>query len=398
MRLPLLLILPVLFINLLVDWYIYRAVKRRCKRHGKFWAAFTLISSILLALALILMIVWPKGTGSDSTLTSLMWGLYTYFSIYIPKYFFVILDCVGRIPRLFGRSELPGTRWAPVIIAVIAFGLMWWGALINRFRIQVNEVEFADSRLPSAFDGLRVVQISDIHSGTYGTDTTFLAKLTETINAQHPDVVLFTGDIVNRRSDELKPFVDVLAKIHAPYGVYSVLGNHDYGDYYAYPSVEAKEADRALLRSLQARMGWKMLNNTTDYIFKDNDSIAIIGVENIGDPPFHVYGDLDEAYPGDLADPVYKILMSHNPAHWCADIAESPDKNIPLTLSGHTHAMQMELFGLSPAAFRYKTWGGMYADSDSTHSLYVNIGTGEVGIPARIGATPEITVFTLRKK
>ena len=123
----------------------------------------------------------------------------------------------------------------------------------------------------------------------------------------------------------------------------------------------------------------------------------LIGVENIGDPPFPVYGDLDAAYPGDLADPAFKILMSHNPAHWVEDIKDSPDKNIALTLSGHTHAMQMELFGVSPAAFRYQTWGGMYADEDAAHRLYVNIGLGEVGIPARIGATPEITLISLRR-
>ena len=165
-----------------------------------------------------------------------------------------------------------------------------------------------------------------------------------------------------------------------------------------WPSPEAKVADRRHLVELQEGMGWKMLNNATAVIHRGADSIAIVGVENIGDPPFPVYGDLDKAYPGDLADPVFKILMSHNPAHWTADIADAPDKNIPLTLSGHTHAMQMEVLGVSPAALRYSTWGGMYSDADGSHSLYVNIGIGEVGIPARIGATPEITLFTLSKK
>ena len=143
-------------------------------------------------------------------------------------------------------------------------------------------------------------------------------------------------------------------------------------------------------------MGWQLLNNESRTLRRGNDSIVVIGVENIGDPPFPVYGDLDAAYPGDLDDPSFKILMSHNPAHWVEDIKDSPDKNIALTLAGHTHAMQVELFGLSPAAFRYDTWVGMYADTDSAHRLYVNIGLGEVGIPARIGATPEITQITLR--
>ena len=141
-----------------------------------------------------------------------------------------------------------------------------------------------------------------------------------------------------------------------------------------------------------------MLNNNNEFLHSGAESLALIGVENIGDPPFHVYGNLDEAYPGDLADPAFKILLSHNPAHWENDIRNAPDKNIALTLSGHTHAMQMELFGLSPAALRYRDWGGLYADEDSTHMLYVNIGIGEVGIPARIGATPEVTLFTLKSR
>ena len=207
-------------------------------------------------------------------------------------------------------------------------------------------------------------------------------------------MVLFTGDIVNRHTSELRPFVSTLSRIKAP--VYSVLGNHDYGDYYHWADATAKEANQQELYTLQREMGWQLLNNESRTLRRGNDSIVVIGVENIGDPPFPVYGDLDAAYPGDLDDPSFKILMSHNPAHWVEDIKDSPDKNIALTLAGHTHAMQVELFGLSPAAFRYDTWAGMYADTDSAHRLYVNIGLGEVGIPARIGATPEITQITLR--
>lgn len=180
-------------------------------------------------------------------------------------------------------------------------------------------------------------------------------------------------------------------------GVYSILGNHDYGDYYNWTSPEAKKENMQLLKDLQAGMGWNMLNNASRTFYNDGDSIVLIGVENIGDPPFPVYGDLEKAYPFDLADPAFKILLSHNPAHWTEDIREAPDKIIPLTLSGHTHAMQMSLGRISPAAFRYSTWGGMYGDTGNAHRLYVNIGDGEVAIPARIGATPEITLFTLTK-
>ena len=402
MRLPLALILPVLILDILVDWYICRAVARRTSPARPLWRRLAVWSSVVLTLFLVAIVIWPKKSADDSDFAFLMWGLYAYFSIYIPKYIFVIFDLLASVPRLFHASRLRLLSWTGILLGVLTFGAMWWGALINRFRIDVREVDFADSRVPEAFDGFKVVQISDIHTGTYGDDTTFVASLVDAVNALEPDLVLFTGDIVNRRSTELEPFTSVLSRLKAPSGVMSVLGNHDYGDYFKWQSDSAKAADRRHLADLQRALGWDLLNNDTRYIYKEGrhgqrDSIAIVGVENIGDPPFPVYGDLDAAYPGDLADDVFKILMSHNPAHWTADIADAPDKNIPLTLSGHTHAMQIELAGISPAALRYSTWGGRYDDADSTHTLYVNIGTGEVGVPARIGATPEVTLFTLRR-
>lgn len=396
MRLPLVLILPLLVLGVLVDWYIVRAVGARCRRR---WPRLLAVwQGVAFALGLVVLIVLPKHSGSDADLTAIMWCLYAYFSVYMPKYIFVAVDLLAKLPQLFRRKRIKALSVAGEVLAAVVFVAMWWGALVNRYSIDIREVSFESEALPEAFNGLRVAQISDIHTGSYGTDTAYLAKVVEAVNALNPDVILFTGDIVNRHSSELEPFTGVLGRLRTPYGVYSVLGNHDYGDYYVWPSPEAKVADRRHLVELQEGMGWKMLNNATAVIHRGPDSIAIVGVENIGDPPFPVYGDLDAAYPGDLADPVFKILMSHNPAHWTADIADAPDKNIPLTLSGHTHAMQMEVLGVSPAALRYSTWGGMYSDADGSHSLYVNIGIGEVGIPARIGATPEITLFTLSRK
>ena len=397
MRLPLLLILPILILDILADWYKCRAVWRRCTRGARFWRPISLWSSIVLGVGLLAAIAWPKKSASDYDLTGLMWFLYCYFSIYVPKYLFIIIDLLGKVPQLWHRRRIKGFAHAGITVAVLTFGLMWWGALVNRYRIEVKEIEFADPSMPSSFEGLTIAQISDLHTGSYGSDTTYVAKVVETVNALHPDIIVFTGDIVNRRSKELKPFVSTLSRLNAPLGVYSVLGNHDYGDYYAWDSAADKEANMQELYRMQHDMGWTLMNNSAHTFHAGPDSLVLIGVENIGDPPFPIYGDLDKAYPGDLADSAFKILLSHNPAHWVDDIAGSPDKNIALTLSGHTHAMQMELFGLSPATFRYDTWGGMYADIDSTRRLYVNIGIGEVGVPARIGATPEITLFTLRR-
>lgn len=396
MRLPLLPILMVLVINALVDFYIYRAVSRRSPRshRRRTMKSIWLWSSVVLAAVLVAAICWPKKSGDNDELLGLMWVLFGYFSIYIPKYVYVIFDLLASVPKLLHRHRLKWLSATGIGAGVIVFGLMWWGALINRYRIQVNEVTVSIPTLPKSFSGLKIAQISDLHVGTYGHDTTFVAKLVERVNSLHPDMIVFTGDIVNRRSDELIPFAEVLSHLEAPMGVYSILGNHDYGDYYVWPSENDKADNLQLLKDTQRRMGWKMLNNTTEMLHNGNDSIALIGVENVGDPPFHCYGNLDTAYPGDLEDPTVKILLSHNPAHWTSDICDAPDKNIALTLSGHTHAMQMELFGVSPAAMRYPTWGGRYSD-EAGQTLYVNIGTGEVAIPARIGATPEITLLTI---
>lgn len=172
MRLPLLLIIPFLIIDALIDWYICRSVWRRCSRHASFWRKSALWSSILLALFFVVIIAWPKKSSSDGDLTNLMWGLYAYFSVYIAKYFFVVFDLIAKIPQLFGRKRIKALSATGVCIAVLSFVMMWWGALVNRWNIDVREVEFTDSGVPAAFDGYKIVQLSDIHTGSYGTDTT----------------------------------------------------------------------------------------------------------------------------------------------------------------------------------------------------------------------------------
>jgi len=325
-----------------------------------------------------------------------MWLLYTFLSIYFAKYVFVIIDLIGKIATIFVHRQIKFISKMAALLGLFTFAIMWWGALVNRFNIDIKEVEIARDDIPAGFDGYRIVQISDLHTGTYGSDTTFISKLVDSVNAQSPDLIVFTGDIVNSRSYELTPHVAPLSRLHARDGVYSIMGNHDYGDYANWKTSEQKAESIEYLKSLQTSMGWKMLNNATEYISCGGDSIALIGVENIGDHPFPVYGSLVKAYPT-LSDTVFKVLLTHNPAHWCDSISGQHGLNIPLSLSGHTHAMQIEIAGHSPAAYRYSTWGGLYADADSTHMLYVNIGSGTVGIPARIGATPEVSVLTLRK-
>lgn len=395
MRLPLIPIIVIILINLLVDSYIYRALKRRLK--SLFVPRLQLWSAALLLVLIIVTISLPRRNCSNGMLMTIMWCLYTYFSVYISKYVFVIIDLIASIPKLFHKPRLKWLSLAGTIIALLTFATFWWAALINRYDINVNKVDVYIQGLPSEFENYKIAQISDFHVGTYGEDTTYVAKVVERVNTLKPDLIVFTGDIVNSKTSELEPHVSPLSRLSAPDGIFSILGNHDYGDYSEWTSPRSKQDNRDRMEILQKDMGWRLLKNETEILHKNNDSIAVIGVENIGDPPFHVYGSLRKAYKN-LNDSVTKILLSHNPAHWVDSISDCKDMNIPLTLSGHTHAMQMEIMGWSPAKYRYRTWGGLYADKTKEHQLYVNIGIGTVAIPARIGATPEITLITLKKE
>lgn len=395
MRLPLLPVIILILLNLLVDSYIYGLCRRRFS--SPLPARIQMWSAAALTVLLMVAVCLPRRGGDNTMLLTVMWMLFTYLSVYIGKYLFVILDLLGRLPRLFGRHRWRFMSGIGIVAGAALFVAMWWGALVNRFDTDTREITVAIPGLPSQFEGYRMVQISDLHTGTYGGSDSFIRKVAHEVNALKPDIILFTGDIVNSRSAEIDPHLQALALFHAPDGVYAILGNHDYGDYADWPSPAAKEESRAHLRDAIRSIGWHLLLNETRMLHRGNDSIALIGVENIGDPPFPVYGSLSAAYPTP-ADSIVKILLTHNPAHWVDSIAGHGDMNIPLTLSGHTHAMQMEVGGLSPAVLRYPTWGGLYADTDSARQLYVNIGLGTVGFPARIGATPEITVITLTNK
>lgn len=394
MRLPIIPLLVFLVLNVFVDTYIYGILKHRFRSllpsKIQLWSANALFILILAVICL------PKRNCSNGMLMAMMWMLYTYIAFYLPKYLFVIIDLIAKIPCLFKRHRLSWLSITGAVLSVVTFVALWWGALVNRFNIDVKDVEIEIAGLPDGFDGYRIVQFSDMHVGTFGNDTTFVSTFVDRINALNPDLIVFTGDIVNSKTTELPPFVAPFSRLNAPDGVYSILGNHDYGDYSEWPSAEAKKGNLELMKKLQADMGWHLLLNETVMLRQDGDSIALIGVENIGDPPFKVYGSLSKAYP-QLSDSVSKILLTHNPAHWADSISGNADMRVPLSLSGHTHAMQLEILGWSPAKYRYPTWDGLYNDSDKQHQLYVNIGGGTVGFPARVGATPEITLITLKK-
>jgi len=367
---------------------------RRMKRKGYRWAMWVNVALALLAAGLVVAIgVLPMSSAStsNSTFVTCQYMLYTFFTIAVPKALGMVVYGIGRWLK---------RRWAALcafIVAALVFGIMWWGAIVTPGQIDVQEVELEFDRLPDSFDGYRIVQWSDAHLGTYNGRTAIVERQINAINALHPDMICFTGDLVSRETNEALPYRDLLARLYAPDGVFSVLGNHDYDNYVTWEEEQAKLADRKALCDLQTSAGWRLLNDDYAIIRRGGDQIVLIGNENFGDRPGEKRGNLARAYSG-LNDANFKIQLQHNPYAWRANTLSN--SNIDLMLAGHTHAFQMMLkigsWRWSPASFRYKEWGGAY--NEGNRWLYVNIGTGMVGPPMRIGATPEITVITLKKK
>lgn len=269
--------------------------------------------------------------------------------------------------------------------------------ITNRYNYKIHRISIKFDNLPKAFKGLRIVQISDVHSGSFDNHHAVERGVQKVLD-EEADIIFFTGDLVNDRADEITPYQDIFSKLSAPLGVYSTLGNHDYGDYVQWPSQEAKRTNLENLKSKHAQMGWKLMMNEHVILEKGDDKIAIVGIENWGAKAhFPKYGDMKKAYQGLHEKEVpFKILLSHDPSHWDNQVLqEYPD--IDLTLSGHTHGMQfgVEIPGLkwSPVQFIYKNWAGLY--QQGKQHLYVNRGFGFLGYPGRLGILPEITVIEL---
>jgi len=274
------------------------------------------------------------------------------------------------------------------------FGTMLYG-MSNRYNYTIKNISLSFANLPKAFKGMKIVQISDIHSGSL-SDLTAVAKGIEKINAINADAIFFTGDLVNNKSDEAEDFIPIFSKLKAKHGVFSILGNHDYGDYVEWESKAHKKANLERLKEIHKENGWRLLLDEHIVLEQEGEKIALIGVENTSfKNRFQTYGSLEKAYKGSEMHP-FKILLSHDPSHWDGEI-NSKYKDIDLTLSGHTHGFQ---FGIdipwlkwSPVQYVYKQWAGLY-QKDNQH-LYVNRGFGFLGYPGRVGIMPEITVIEL---
>ncbi|NET34580.1 MAG: metallophosphoesterase [Cyanothece sp. SIO1E1] len=288
------------------------------------------------------------------------------------------------------------TRTA-LVLGALPFTSLLYGMIRNPYRYKRYSEKLSLKKLPASLDGLKIIQISDIHSGSF-TFKEPIKQAIEMINAEKPDLVFFTGDLVNNVATEMEPYVDIFDKIEAKYGVYSVLGNHDYGDYERWPTPEAKVENLQRLKDTHKRLGWDLLLNEHRHIEINGERVAVIGVENYSmQLRFPKYGDLEKACEN-CGPAALKLLLSHDPSHWEGQvIKDQPD--IDITFSGHTHGMQfgVEIPGWvrwSPIQYVYKQWAGLYQKGEQY--LYVNRGLGFLGYPGRVGILPEIAVLELK--
>ncbi len=284
--------------------------------------------------------------------------------------------------------------WLGLGTGTALFGTLLYG-FSNKYSYQIKKVQLAYDNLPKAFKGLKVVHISDIHCGSF-QDKNAVHHGMDLIMQQNADLILFTGDLVNDRHTEVHGYMDVFNKLKAPLGVYSTLGNHDYGDYVAWESEHAKKENLAKLKNIHTELGWRLLMNEHVVLTKEDDSIALLGIENWGAKGrFPKYGKMQEAHSGTEKYP-FKILLSHDPSHWDAEV-KTKYADVDLMLAGHTHGMQFGIenpyFKWSPVQWMYKQWAGLY--EDGKQKLYVNRGFGFIGYPGRVGILPEITVIEL---
>jgi len=405
-------------IVILLDIYSFQAVRTVTENLGVnsrkviytcFWAITFLVLLLLIAGMFKNFATWPKFIRVY--LTGFLMIIYLCKLLIV---IFLLVDDLIRLGRwvvsLFTRDreaiapEHPQiTRslfisQAALVVAAIPFASLIYGMIYGAFDYKVRRLKLAFSNLPEAFNGLKILQFSDMHTGSF-VESHHLQRAVDMINAEKADIIFFTGDFVNNKTEEIYPFVEVLKQIKAPMGVFSILGNHDYGDYANWDRTEDKVNNLAALFEVNRNMGWDLLTNENRIITRNGQSIAIAGSENWGSfARFAKYGDLDKTTKN-LDNIPFTILLSHDPSHWDAQVLKHNPK-IDLMLAGHTHGMQ---FGVdtkwlkwSPIQYFYKEWAGLYRKG--RQYLYVNRGLGFLGYPGRAGIRPEITVIQLTTK
>lgn len=401
-------IISILFF-LIFQWYSYQAIKTFTSNRWLLFAYFLFVIMVVGNL-LFYTVILERSTSNEPRL---MYAIGFFISLFVFQILVTILllgEDIFRIPQgiyaYFSKMPdqvqfLPQRRklisQIAIGLAAIPFASLLYGMFRGKYNFKVLSYKLEYDDLPEAFEGFKIAQISDIHSGSFDNPKKVQYGV-DLVNAQDADVVFFTGDLVNNRAEEILPWIQTFKKINAKHGVYSILGNHDYGDYSPWESPEAKKKNMEDLKKAQKEMGWDLLLNESRFIEKQGQRIAILGVENWGSGGFKKAGDLNKALSNVAAED-FKILMSHDPSHWEAEVIPHPF-NIHLTLSGHTHGMQfgIEIPGWikwSPIKWRYKQWAGIYEKLNQR--LNVNRGFGYLAYPGRVGIWPEVTVITLNR-
>ena len=398
-----------ILIYLLVDIYSYQAVRTVSKSSWILIIYFLLSFSVLIALYFLL-----NSSGSSNFMAppkNYLFGI--FLVIFLPKLLLVIFMFGEDVMRFFtglffkfsaNESDfyLPSRRkfisTMALGLAAIPFSSLLYGMVRGKYNYKVLKYELEFDDLPEAFDGFTITQISDIHSGSLDNHHK-IKYAVDLVNAQQSDVILFTGDLVNNVTEEMNEWKSLFSTLSAKEGVFSILGNHDYGDYIRWENEVDKSKNLSNLKNLQGEMGWDLLLNEHRFLEKNNERIALIGVENWGENGFKKAGDLDKAFNG-ISQDDFKIVMSHDPSHW-KSVVKKDSRNFHLTLSGHTHGMQfgIEIPGWikwSPIKYRYENWAGIYEDNG--RFINVNRGFGYLGYPGRVGIWPEISVIKLKKR
>jgi len=402
-------------IMLLLDFYVFQALKTVAQNASEKTRLVIFIGYWLISGAtLVLLLCFPYIQGLQ---TSKLFRNYIFailIGLFLAKLVgaaIFLVDDLRRGAFMFARMVYPSAgasiigegngiprsvflSWLGLGIGGTLFGTLIVG-FSNKYNYQVKRITLKYSNLPLAFRGMKLVHISDIHSGSF-QDKAAVNHGVDMILKENADLILFTGDLVNDRADEMKDYMDVFGRLKAPLGVFSTLGNHDYGDYVAWPTAADKTENLNNLKQVHQHLGWRLLMNEHVVLERGTEKIALLGIENWGAKGrFPKYGKMHEAFPGTENIP-FKILLSHDPSHWDAEV-KTKYPSIDLMLAGHTHGMQFGIenpyFKWSPVQWMYRQWAGLY--EDGKQKLYVNRGYGFIGYPGRVGVMPEITVIEL---
>ena len=394
-----------------IDIYAFQAFRTMAQNWSIFsknlmtflyWTLSLVIVAYFISMSTGVISGWPK------YVRTFLWA--SLFIVVLSKLMvvgFLLIDDFRRIVSWVIQKVSPGDGFSNsrskflatmgVAVGSIPFLTLFYGMIRNPYRYKLYTQKVKVKNLPASLNGLKIVQISDIHSGSF-TFKEPVKNAVDLINKQQADLVFFTGDLVNSRADEMDDFMDVFDKIKAKHGVYSILGNHDYGDYEPWPTAEAKQANMNRMYEIHKELGWDLLLNENRMIDISDTKVAVLGVENYSTHPrFPRYGDLQKAHQG-TEEASLKLLLSHDPTHW-KDQVISTFKDIAITFSGHTHGMQfgVEIPGFlkwSPVQYVYKQWAGLYNQDEQF--LYVNRGLGFLGYPGRVGILPEVAVIELQ--